>query len=255
MIKFFRKIRQKLLMENKTSKYFKYAIGEIVLVVIGILIALQINNWNISKQDAIFERKILFELQTSIENDLIQFELAKDRILRKENAIDTMLMVINNKIVLEEKQLRKSHNSVKLGILLSYDKAVFETLKNKGLQKVKSDILRKEITRFYEVQLPRYQQFIDDDYNLYKPLSDKADKTLKQINFYHEYYEPRKDSTIYVFRKNYDFTKIRSKEYKEYLLVHSKYKRADWSRIKSTIGYTKKVLDLLNKEIEDRYKN
>ena len=46
MIKFFRKIRQNLLMENKTSKYFKYAIGEILLVVIGILIALSINNWN-----------------------------------------------------------------------------------------------------------------------------------------------------------------------------------------------------------------
>ena len=50
MIKFFRKIRQNLLMENKTSKYFKYAIGEIVLVVIGILIALQINNWNEDKK-------------------------------------------------------------------------------------------------------------------------------------------------------------------------------------------------------------
>jgi tetratricopeptide (TPR) repeat protein len=46
MLKFFRKIRQNLLMENKTGKYFKYAIGEIVLVVIGILIALQINTWN-----------------------------------------------------------------------------------------------------------------------------------------------------------------------------------------------------------------
>ncbi len=46
MIKFFRNIRKTLLTEGKTSKYFKYAIGEIVLVVIGILIALQINNWN-----------------------------------------------------------------------------------------------------------------------------------------------------------------------------------------------------------------
>jgi len=46
MIKFFRHIRKSLLMENKTGKYFKYAIGEIILVVIGILIALQINNWN-----------------------------------------------------------------------------------------------------------------------------------------------------------------------------------------------------------------
>ena len=46
MIKFFRKIRQNLVMENKTSKYLKYAVGEILLVVIGILLALQINNWN-----------------------------------------------------------------------------------------------------------------------------------------------------------------------------------------------------------------
>jgi hypothetical protein len=46
MIKFFRKIRYGLMNQNKTTKYLKYAIGEIVLVVIGILIALQINNWN-----------------------------------------------------------------------------------------------------------------------------------------------------------------------------------------------------------------
>ena len=46
MIKFFRKIRHNLINEGKTTKYLKYAIGEIVLVVIGILIALQINNWN-----------------------------------------------------------------------------------------------------------------------------------------------------------------------------------------------------------------
>jgi len=59
MIKFFRKIRQNLLMENKTSKYFKYAIGEIVLVVIGILIALQINNWNEARLQSNKESQIL----------------------------------------------------------------------------------------------------------------------------------------------------------------------------------------------------
>ncbi len=58
MIKFFRKTRYDLMENppagragNKTGKYFKYAIGEIVLVVIGILIALQINNWNELKKD------------------------------------------------------------------------------------------------------------------------------------------------------------------------------------------------------------
>ncbi|GAB1308538.1 hypothetical protein KH5_12210 [Urechidicola sp. KH5] len=70
MIKFFRKIRQKLLSENKFSKYLLYAIGEIILVVIGILIALQINNLNEQKKRdkeilAINERLIL-----DIDNDI-----------------------------------------------------------------------------------------------------------------------------------------------------------------------------------------
>jgi len=56
MIKFFRKIRYDLMEKNKTGKYLKYAIGEIVLVVIGIIIALQVNNWNESRKDRILEQ-------------------------------------------------------------------------------------------------------------------------------------------------------------------------------------------------------
>ena len=62
MIKFFRKIRQRLLTENKFSKYFLYAIGEIVLVVIGILIALQINNWNENQKEIKLEQGLLKNL-------------------------------------------------------------------------------------------------------------------------------------------------------------------------------------------------
>ena len=46
MLKLFRRIRYNLLEQNKTGKYFKYAIGEILLVMVGILLALQVNNWN-----------------------------------------------------------------------------------------------------------------------------------------------------------------------------------------------------------------
>ena len=59
MIKFFRKIRQNLLSEGKTVKYFKYAIGEIILVVIGILVALSVNKKNESRKEKIEEEKIL----------------------------------------------------------------------------------------------------------------------------------------------------------------------------------------------------
>jgi hypothetical protein len=71
MIKIFRKIRQNLIAEGKTTKYFKYAIGEIILVVIGILIALQLNNWNqnqgINKQIKNYKISILSEIQNDLE--------------------------------------------------------------------------------------------------------------------------------------------------------------------------------------------
>ena len=76
MIKFFRKIRQKMLTENKFSKYLIYAIGEIILVVIGILIALSINTWN--------ERRVN-NIKT-IKGRNIQ----KDQYLRKQWVIKTL---------------------------------------------------------------------------------------------------------------------------------------------------------------------
>ncbi len=70
MIKFLRKIRQKMLIDNKFSKYLIYAIGEIILVVIGILIALQINNWNEHQKELKQEKVIMSNLNNEfIEND------------------------------------------------------------------------------------------------------------------------------------------------------------------------------------------
>lgn len=71
MIKFFRTIRQNLLSEGKTTKYFKYAIGEIVLVVIGILIALQVSNWNKQNEDRKLEKRYISELILDLQQDSI----------------------------------------------------------------------------------------------------------------------------------------------------------------------------------------
>ena len=72
MIKFFRKIRYNLMSENKTGKYLKYAIGEIILVVIGILIALQINNWNDNKKDKRLEEYYLSNLREDLKSDSVK---------------------------------------------------------------------------------------------------------------------------------------------------------------------------------------
>jgi hypothetical protein len=99
MIKFFRKIRQNLLMENKTGKYLKYAIGEVVLVVIGILIALGINS---SYQKAQSEQKIdaiLVQMQEELSTDILDAH----RIFSTRIYKDSLAKVIFNKdLTLEE---------------------------------------------------------------------------------------------------------------------------------------------------------
>ena len=87
MIKFFRKIRQKLLEQNRVSKYLLYAFGEIILVVIGILIALQINNWNEVRKDSIKERLLIDNLNIEFKDNLEDLDsVAKN--------IDTVIMAL-----------------------------------------------------------------------------------------------------------------------------------------------------------------
>jgi hypothetical protein len=74
MISFFRNIRQKLLQQNRITRYLAYAIGEIFLVVIGILIALQVNNWNENRKDRIREQEILIQLESEFQSNLDQLD-------------------------------------------------------------------------------------------------------------------------------------------------------------------------------------
>ena len=79
-MKFFRRIRHKLILDNKKIQYLKYALGEIILVVIGILIALQINNWNQSKKDKNSLNEYLIKIKSHTKEDIQQLEeLAKGR--------------------------------------------------------------------------------------------------------------------------------------------------------------------------------
>ena len=78
MINFFRKLRQQLLSQNKVSKYLLYAIGEIALVMIGILLALQVNNWNESKKQKNFANKILNAITISIKKNIVYYEFVID---------------------------------------------------------------------------------------------------------------------------------------------------------------------------------
>src|SRR6056297_1329539 len=145
MIKFFRKIRQNLLIENKTKKYFKYAVGEIVLVVIGILIALQVSNWNTGRIDNL-------EIQKSIENLQTEFTINKQIISRAIIANDSVIKTGKHlmSIINLRKEELKTQNTDKLlfdvfenGSLEVTENSILEILQSNKLQSIKNDSLKK----------------------------------------------------------------------------------------------------------------
>ena len=95
MIKFFRKIRQQLITENKFSKYLLYAIGEIILVVIGILIALQINNSNNKRIETKREFKYLTNIEIDLVKDIESLEYNLDFRQKKTLGIEKLIKQIN----------------------------------------------------------------------------------------------------------------------------------------------------------------
>jgi len=96
MIKIFRKIRQKILAENKFSKYLIYAIGEIVLVVIGILIALSINNWNENRKNQNLVSIYKSELVNDLLLDVSHFKNHLSLATKENERIDSIRTILQN---------------------------------------------------------------------------------------------------------------------------------------------------------------
>ena len=90
MLRFFRSIRQQLLAENKTVKYAKYAIGEFLLIVAGILVALQIQNWNEERKDRVEERTIVSRLIEDLNDDLAAFDLSMNNWRAKNDSLNRL---------------------------------------------------------------------------------------------------------------------------------------------------------------------
>ncbi|MEH6770952.1 DUF6090 family protein [Maribacter arcticus] len=151
MIKFFRKIRQRLLTENKFSKYVLYAIGEIVLVVIGILIALQINTWNEYQNVRVLERETLVEILaniTEIESDLAE---SLERIIFLNKYTDSVLALLETKVNkpwILERTLHKAFLNTDGQIQIK--KVGYETLKNRGVDIVLNKELKNSILHLFE---------------------------------------------------------------------------------------------------------
>lgn len=159
MIKFFRKIRQKLLSENKFSKYLIYAIGEIILVVIGILIAIQLNDFNEDRKESKKELSFLQKLKDDINLDIQELTL-KDSTLavyqsRQEEALELLLQVKSVKEIMTVDSLIKfGWNNIAVN-RKTYD----EMLNTSGIYIIKNRDLLNSISNYYAL-IEQYQQFL-----------------------------------------------------------------------------------------------
>ena len=168
MIKFFRKIRQDLLSKGKTGKYFKYAIGEILLVVIGILIALQINNWNEEKKYRAQEKNLLTGLKEDLQESKKEIESA---IIYNDSTIHFYKYILvnfeNNEGVTP--QFKKALGKITNWQIPYLTYSTFESLKNKGLDLISDSSLRKNIIALYDNEFA----YLIEDY-------DRAEWTMSE---------------------------------------------------------------------------
>ena len=137
-----------MLSEGKTGKYLKYAVGEILLVVIGILIALQINNWNNEKTDHKKGIDYLKSLRNEMRSNLQELNKEENRILDVLKNKEVLINVMNSNETIDsisDKTIYELYQaSFNLPILTSIETgAVNEIISSGGLQYIKNDSIRK----------------------------------------------------------------------------------------------------------------
>jgi hypothetical protein len=171
MIKFFRKTRQNLLNEGKTSKYFKYAIGEIVLVVIGILIALQINNWNEGRKHVESENEFIEGIYNDLTQDKKYIEVVLSVLKPKIKAYN-LLNEKNSEIFVED----KNHIDSLLNMYLFKGQRTFypisgtyqSAIAGNEINTYKNKEVTRSIIKLYNSTYPRLidnSEILDDRWN------------------------------------------------------------------------------------------
>ncbi len=173
MIKFFRKIRYDLMEKNKTGKYLKYAIGEIVLVVIGILIALQINNANenrkITETKKEYYRQILLDLDKEIDNINSRIIFLDTCILSSDNYFKYLKTPNLKPIQLINQLINVEFNFE----YISFNTNTIQTLESTGEIKFIPENIRNAIIELKRKQ-ERISQAAGGNYDIYLNAQQKA---------------------------------------------------------------------------------
>ncbi len=175
MIRFYRSIRHGLINEGKTSKYFRYAVGEILLVVIGILIALQVNNWNIERAEAKLAKTYIEPLLNETERNSTSMKASIKTMEMISRFLDLLMAAVDDPEVVRDRPgefmvaVRQAGN-VRRPPLIS---DTYDDLISTGHLRLLDDRLKSQINRFYrrDEQITRYQNSFQEAEYRFKELS------------------------------------------------------------------------------------
>ncbi|MFT6871612.1 MAG: hypothetical protein ACJAVN_000614 [Roseivirga sp.] len=187
MLNFLRKLRRK---EMKGTRYLKYAIGEIVLVVIGILITLSINNWNEASKSKKFEYRMLDEIKKVLDEDIESFTTWETYLAGWKYS--TLYLIDQLGAARSPNFNRDSviHHLAEVegfGIFIVPNYGPYEALKSSGLDKISNDSLRNQIVRLYSRDLKGLDTWINE------VLRGEIDKKFRLTDEVFDYNLSRKD--------------------------------------------------------------
>lgn len=181
MLKFFRNIRKILLSEGKTTKYLKYAIGEIVLVVAGILIALQVNNWNENRKQKQIEIAALAEVRDDLVNSM--WDINQNLTLMRDwlESAWKVKRHINNSEVFADSLGFDLLNLTRDEYLLPTSKT-YSGLRYAGFKVIKNDDIRLKLDELYEVLFPRLQANTSIEPDIQAYFSNYISKNFRAVS-------------------------------------------------------------------------
>jgi len=164
--------------DNRPIQYMRYAIGEIVLVVVGILIALQINNWNEGRKENNIENKILIEISNGLRQDLLDIRSNMSKHRAGLKACEYYHDIFTHKQVHAD-SINYYYTYLTRGYISIQNKSGYESLKSRGLELIKDDSLRNDIIKLYEQDYPFIMKLEEQD-----PEGNFFDNYFKEINNY-----------------------------------------------------------------------
>lgn len=177
MIKFFRHTRRHLFSEHKFHKYFFYAIGEIILVVIGILIAVQINSWNEHVKEKKEELRILSKLEIDLQSDIIQLDKHIKNAQFRQQQIDSIYLALDTPDKYPVEQFAYWHLGIAFEDFFSVNSGTYdESLSSATLKLIQNDSLREQVFDYYRAAKENYH-----DVNTVKQIYDQIVPTFFEV--------------------------------------------------------------------------